>query len=322
MFLLAALFSVLACEKSDREQGLGNDCINRSRIEPYVVGDAIRLVYAMYMPYGSGKIVSATIEASIPGGEETWLEHHAFTVDEQGEDLPIVVGNPCVTVGGATTVDFIIDTCAASLRYYYAVPEEARGKDVYFECSVVDNQGRRATFREGPCKVRKMEIFRNIQMSLSMCYLSLENMRAYTGTEAEFLRIPIDLVWTFLSRPANVETGSTFISPIALDKIAPYMTTPPTPPALEYMRPTEKMRPQIIVEKQLAIDQEYADRLIDDIDFETLDLQGGTEYVMGLTARRGLWVETADGKYRTFIYTNGVNTGGCEISAKRYKMFE
>lgn len=313
--------SFAACGKQDTEQGLGNDCINRSRIAPYIVGDTIKLVYAMYMPYGTGNLVTASVNASIPGAENTMLEHRAYTVNDTGQDLPsIVVGNPCYTEGGLTTVDFIIDTCAVSLRYYYVIPEEARDRNVSFECSVSDNRGRRATFNEGPCKVRKMDMFNDIQMSLDYCYFSVEQMKAYTGEGAAAAEIPIDFVWTYITKPSGVDAGSTFISPTSLDKMIPHMSVTPTPPPDELMRPTDKMWMQMIIDTQLVPD-DYDGVFIDDIDFATLDLKGGVEYLIGITTRRGFWIETTDAKYRAYIYVRQLSSGGCALNAKRYQMY-
>src|SRR5690606_22015264 len=95
-----------------------NDAIKRS-FGPNVAGLEIEFVYAMALGCDQGNIVSAQVEASIPGAEGTYLEHHSYHTGSGGADVGVVVGNPSTTTGNVTTVDFTVDTCAASLRYYY-----------------------------------------------------------------------------------------------------------------------------------------------------------------------------------------------------------
>ena len=61
---------------------------------------------------------------------------------------------------------------------------------------------------------------------------------------------------------------------------------------------------------------------IDDVDFQVLDFTNAPNFVINLKAQAGTWVETADGKYRAYIYINAVNntTPSMTISIKRYLM--
>ena len=46
----------------------------------------------------------------------------------------------------------------------------------------------------------------------------------------------------------------------------------------------------------------------------------GMNYILGLKEEAGAWIETADAKYRAYVYINKASTGEMTISAKRYKM--
>ena len=61
---------------------------------------------------------------------------------------------------------------------------------------------------------------------------------------------------------------------------------------------------------------------IDDLDFQQLDLSGAPNYAINLKAEAGTWVETADGKYRAYIYVNKVDNTNktATISIKRYAL--
>ena len=66
---------------------------------------------------------------------------------------------------------------------------------------------------------------------------------------------------------------------------------------------------------------QYGGIFIDDIDFEKLDMTGQPNFAINLKAEAGVWVETADGKYRAYVYINSVNANGSAvISMKRYTM--
>jgi len=61
---------------------------------------------------------------------------------------------------------------------------------------------------------------------------------------------------------------------------------------------------------------------IDDVDFTAVDFTNAPNYVINLKAQAGAWIETADGKYRAYIYVNAVNNTApsMTISIKRYTM--
>jgi hypothetical protein len=58
------------------------------------------------------------------------------------------------------------------------------------------------------------------------------------------------------------------------------------------------------------------------VDFQQLDLSGSPDFAINLKAESGAWVETADGKYRAYIYVNSIDntTKSAKISIKRYTM--
>jgi hypothetical protein len=56
----------------------------------------------------------------------------------------------------------------------------------------------------------------------------------------------------------------------------------------------------------LAPNLQYGGLFIDDVDFQKLDLTGDPNYAINLKQEAGAWVETADGKYRAYIFFNTV----------------
>jgi hypothetical protein len=61
---------------------------------------------------------------------------------------------------------------------------------------------------------------------------------------------------------------------------------------------------------------------IDYLDFKNLDLSGAPNYAINLKAEAGAWVQTADGKYKAYIFINSVNNSqkSAVISIKRYTL--
>src|SRR5690349_18192675 len=161
-FLLLGLLAVMAgCEKKEYalptpKNELQNDVIKRT-LGPNIAGQQIEFAYAMALPEAKGKLVKATVEATIPGAAGTFLEHRSFyTNPVGGADVPVQVGDPSTTDHGLTTVNFTVDTFAATLRYFYVVPDEARGKTVSFKFTVTSSDGETASFNMGPYTVAKM----------------------------------------------------------------------------------------------------------------------------------------------------------------------
>ena len=172
---------------SDKEETRANElnsrCLKRT-LGPNVVGNQIYFAYAMAMPYGSGQIESCTVEASIAGAEGTYLENNSYYTNSSGMDVPVEVGSPSVNSGNKTTVTFTTDTCASTLRYYYVIPEEARGKEVTFKFTAKSRDGQVKTVEMGPYKICKQYLKRNITLTKTRCYISLEDMAAYTLAES------------------------------------------------------------------------------------------------------------------------------------------
>ncbi|MCQ2184302.1 MAG: DUF4466 family protein [Bacteroidales bacterium] len=296
---------------------LGNDCINRYYYVPYIVGTTMEFAYAMFMPSGSGRLESASVECSFPGAEGTFLEHRAYSTDDYGQDLPHQIGNPCTESGSKYTVEFVRDTTAATLRFYYVIPEEARGKDVSFHFTCTASTGETVSYDIEPCHVRNMTMKLDIKMTQAQCYFSLATLEAYTAAQAEFNEIPIDFVWGYSTDFADKSNRSTFINPACVGEFTDFFDIKTS--GLK-MNDTRKMYKFNIIEPQLGR-QEFDGFYIDDRDFLSLDLNCDTHWIPGINNRTGFWVETADGKYRAYIYCNAVSADNCTVSVKRYTMF-
>jgi hypothetical protein len=319
--LLALLLPVACGDDSDSGALLQNDCIKRT-LGPNVAGLDIEFTYAMALPPGAGKIVSAQVEASIAGAPGTWMEHNSYYTDGSGSDIPVPVGSPCATSGARTEVTFTADTCAATLRYYYKIPEEAKGKQVKFTFSAKASNGETVSYSMGPYDIARMDMALDlVATDGGNCYISLADMAVYDAAGAAANPGKIDLVYLYRSLP-GITFAHAFVSPAADAQYRPGITFPA---GLGNNTPIKKvygLRDRHLARLQYGI-------YVDDPDFIALDLSGMPNYAINVKNEGGIWVETQDGKYRAYMYINTVNPGSsnpkipansAEISIKRYTM--
>ncbi len=317
--LMACLLTtaLVACSSDDDGgQTLADKCIKRT-LGPNVVGNQIYLVYAMAMPYGSGKLESCTVTASIAGAAGTWMEHNSYHANSSGIDVPVVVGTPSVTDGATTTVTFSVDTCAATLRYYYVIPEEARGSQVSFTLTAKASDGQTVTTHMGPYPICRQHLRRDITLTKQRCYISLEDMAAYTLAEAQDMPQKIDLVYLWRNKKnEGVDFGHVFAAPVADSEWLDNLDVPAT------MNRDVRLRKEWgIIDGHLTDEPDYG-TYIDDLDFETIQLEGMPNYCVNMKEKGGMWLETADGRYRAYLYINSLkSTSGGVISMKRYDMW-
>ncbi|WP_343306278.1 DUF4466 family protein [Chitinophaga niabensis] len=319
LVLFSSLLLIAGCkdDKYETPQPKGilqNDVIKRS-LGPNLVGQNIEFVYAMALPADKGKLVSATVEASIAGAPTTFLEHRSFYTNSGGIDVPVTIGAPSVNNGNSTVVTFSKDTMAAALRYFYVAPEAARGKSVKFTFTAKSSNGETATYSMGPYNISKVDMKLDLKpVDGAACYISIEDLAVYTAAEAAAKANVIDLVYLYRTTPVNFNHSI----------IAPGTTTPAylqgiTLPA-GVNRKSKILKVWALRDQQLARAQFGV--FIDDIDFQKLDLADATDFAVNLKAEAGIWVETADGKYRAYVYMNSVTNGTktATISIKRYAM--
>jgi hypothetical protein len=230
LVLAVSVLSLAGCTKKEyaiptSKTTLQNDAIKRT-IGPNIVAQQIEFVYAMAILPDKGKIVSAQVEASIAGATGTFLEHRSFYTNSSGVDIPVTIGVPSVTSGNTTAVTFNKDTSAAALRFYYVIPEEARGKTVSFKFSATSSNGETVTYSLGPYTIATMDMVRLLNVSnAANAYISIADMKVYNGVDAAANAGKVDLVYLY----RNITTSAFFhalVSPAADVAYLPGVTLP------------------------------------------------------------------------------------------------
>jgi len=318
-FLMVLVVFFVSCEEEEyalpvAKTELQNDCIKRT-VGPNVVGIDLEFVYAIAMGYNTGKITSAQVEASIAGAPGTFLEHRSFYTNSSGIDVPVTIGGPSVTNGTITQVTFTKDTVAAALRFFYRIPEEAKGKEISFTFSAKASTGETVTFKLGPYLVGKIDMKLDLLLSdNNNMYLSIADMAVYNATNAAANAAKIDLVYLY-----RAITGISYLhsltSPATNPEYMPGVTLPAGVSNSTKFVKIYGLRDRHLARLQYGI-------YIDDIDFEKIDFTGAPDYGINMRVESGAWVETADGKYRAFVFVNKVDNTKKEmtVSIKRYTM--
>lgn len=292
---------------------LQNDAIKRS-IGPNMAGLRMEFAYAMAIPAGKGKIVSAQVEASIAGAPATFLEHRSFYTNGSGADIGVVVGDTSENKGNTTSVTFTKDTMAATLRYYYVPADEARGKEVSFKFTARASNGETVSYDLGPYKIANMEMKLDIALADNGAkYISIADMAAYNQADAALHADKIDLVYLHRSIP-NITFGHALVAPAADPQYLPGITLP-----AGVNRDAKLIKAWNLRDQQLARLSQGV--FIDDVDFQKLTFGDVADYTLNLAKEYGVWVETADGKYRAYIFINAANSNKTAVvSIKRYTM--
>ncbi len=313
--MAGVLLFIVGCKKQEyalptAKEELQNDVIKRTQ-GPNIVGQSIEFAYAMAISPGFGKLVSAEVEASIAGATGTYLENNSYYTNQSGVDVGVPIGQPSVTSGTKTTVTFTKDTSAATLRYFYVIPPEARGKSVSFKFSAKSDDGESVSYSMGPYTIAKMDMVRNLAVSNNnLAYISIADMTVYNAAAAATNAAKIDLVYLYRNLTTSAFNHA-LVSPAADTLYLPGVTLPAGVNRSTKMIKVFNLQDYNLAQLQYGI-------YIDDLDFEEVSFATAPNFAINLKAEAGVWVETADGKYRAYIYINSVNSNGSAvISIKR-----
>jgi hypothetical protein len=316
---LALMLLGQSCKEEDGltvvpKNELQNKAIKRT-LGPNLTGQNLEFAYAMAIPASLGKLVSAQVEATIASPEAaTYLDNKSYYTNGSGVDVGIPVGSPSVNEGGKTTVTFTADTTAATLRYFYRIPSSAKGKEVSFKFSASASNGETVSLTMGPYKIAEMDMVLDLDVKDSMAsYISIEDMAVYGPAAAAANASKIDLVYLYRAIP-NISFSHALAAPSAKTYL-PGVTLPAGVNRGAKVSKVWNLRDFHLARLQYGV-------YIDDLDFQELNISGAPDYAINLRAEAGTWVETADGKYRAYIYINSVNNAAksAKISIKRYTM--
>lgn len=321
MQYLIKVFSVLiitvmmiSCSKEVDDNTLTNDFLKKTEAPP-VVGEPLEFAYAIATK--RGKLSKATATVSIEGAPGTGFETRSYYTNATGAEIGVAVAD-AVTKGSVSFATFTVDTNAITLRFKYIIPEAARGKSVKVIFSAETNEGISVILNSEEYKVSTVDIFRNVIMTNNnACFFSLETMKSYTEAQvnATNLANKIDLVYHFkATTPGGGIYGHSLLS-TGSDAVQLNGKAIPT----NFEKKLTKMEKKAFVNDML-LSGIVPSTYIDDIDFQTLNLANAADFVVDLrsTSRNSVFVESADGKYKAYLYINISTATNLTFSLKRY----
>ena len=295
---------------------LQNDVIKRKQ-GPNIVGDTIDFAYAMAILPSKGKLTTAQVEASIDGATGTYLENKSYYYNSQpgiNSDIGIVIGSPSVTTKNKTTVTFTKDTMAATLRYYYIIPEEARGKTVSFTFSATSSNGESVSYKMGPYTISKMDVKRGIVVKDSaQAYISIGDMAVYDSATAATKGASIDLIYLYRTVPTTSTFNHALVAPAADAQYRPGLPMPTGVTNNSQLVKVFNLQDFNLAYLQYGI-------YIDDVDLRQLDFSTASNFAINVKQEGGVWIQTADKKYRAYVYIKSAAAKTITICIKRLAM--
>ena len=316
LLFLVCISLLTACKDEEFQiptasEDLQNDLIKRS-LGPNIVGGTIEFAYAAGIIPEKGKLVSVSVEASIAGAAGTYIDNKSYSTNSSGADVGVVIAEPSTTTDKVTEVVFNTDVSAATLRYYYKIPEEARGKAVTFKFSAKSSNGETVVYQTAAYEIRRMDMQLDlIAKDAANCYISIADMKTYDAAFAAANPGKIDLVYLYRAL-TNVTYAHSLVAPSADPIYLPSFTLPAGLTNRSKIVKAFTVRDQQLARIQYGV-------FVDDADLLAKDFDSAPDFAINLRAEGGIWVQTADGKYNAYIYINSVNntTKEMKISIKR-----
>lgn len=316
--ILGYCFAMVGCQKEEYglpvlKDALQNDALKR-KFGPNIAGQYIDFAYAIAIPATKGKIVSAQVEASIPGGSQTYFDPKSYYTNTGGVDVGVEVAGASVNNGNITSINLTKDTNAVTFRYYYQVPEPAKGQEVSFTFSAKSSNGETVSYKLGPYAISRMDMVRTLPVSdNNLMFISIADMKVYNAVQAAANPEKIDLVYSY----KNI-SGASFNHALVAPSASEYLTGITLPQGVN--NDSKLIRVFGLQDRDLS-QLQYA-LYVDDADLVQKDFSTAPNFALDMKVDYGLWVETADKKYRAYVYINSVNNSGksAVVSMKRIAM--
>ena len=166
----------------------------------------------------------------------------------------------------------------------------------------------------GPYTIARMDMVRNLKVSTdNLAYISIVNLAVYNAADAAANADKIDLVYVYRKFDSSAFNHA-LVSPAADTNYLPSVVLPAGVSRNSKLIKVFNLQDYNLARLQYGI-------YIDDVDFQKLDFTNAPDYAINLKAEAGTWVETADAKFRAYVYINSVKSDGTAvISIKRFTL--
>lgn len=316
--LLGLTLLAMAGCSDDENTTLQNDLIKRS-VAPLVLGEKIEFAYAAATK--DSKLKTFKVTASIAGAEGTNFEPYTWRT-ENGSDVSVVVATDCKTEGAVSSAS-IIDSRTTTLRYYYVIPEELKGKNLSFIFSSTSENGETVTFKTPTYQGSSMDMRKMIELSgeeNGAHYFSIEDMKAYTLEEVQNgnLSSRIDFIYAFAATKTVGENSYPYKHAIFAPGAESFYPDDFSLPAGLTAKETLMDKKLYVWDGQLKNDNNN-NIYIDDLDLKAQTFENSACGILDLKAEGSVFMKSADGKHVAYIYINSLNdkTGTMVVGIKK-----
>lgn len=306
VFFLMGILSIglLGCSEGE-EVNLKNDLIKKS-MAPLVVGERVQFSYAAGTTESTLESFKAI--ASFPGAVGTNFEPYTWHT-ENGQDISTIVANDCYTDGNTSIATIIEDVKSTTLRYYYVIPSELKGKQVSFSFFATSKDGETVSLSTQAYQVSLMDMKTKISLdSNGACYFSIEDMKAYTKDEviSSNLMDKIDFIYAYAATKTvgtnNYVYKHAFFAPGATSYYPD-----------NFSIPSNWSAKNTLMEKRLYVwdgqlkEDVHTSIYVDDVDLKSAKFDNAANGVLDLKVDGGVFMKSDDGKHVAYIYVNSLD---------------
>ena len=331
VFLLLIMTSAfMSCEKNEDYELI---TYLKKSYGPIIVGQQVDFSFSIASNDGSS-LKNFDITATHAGKTGTTADTKCYWTLLDGKTYykEMLTG---ITTSGNLTSGAVIDgvvwekgtvsgysSQAVTIRYSYIVPEEARGKNLQFSVKYTTVDGSVQSYSTLNYPVEKMDMVTDIVLNdpsgnTGKNYYSISDLKAYTKAEVETQNKSgaIDFVYRYSTSAISTPGGGsiTLSSCISAPSGTVYLNTSYIPAT--WTKNATLIEPRKWDDMQLK--GNTPNSYITDLDLEGTSLNGNTFGEYGLKKDFSLVMQTADGKYRAFVYLKNVGTATVTIGIKR-----
>lgn len=326
IYLLFVLLFVCSCSKDDFEkygqdltpEGFNVDIRNNS-LPPYIVGEKIDLSFAA----GSatkGNLLDLYVKSNIPGASGTLLEKTGIYYNwNLGKDDTYTVFSD-VQQQGSDWKGTYVDTIAATARFHYVIPEEAKGKrvEIVFNANCEGGHGTKSF----DCLVSNVELKRNIPIEVAnedgtaKSFFSLSKMQAYSLLEVQSENIYDDIDFVFLYD----DKGPSETWKLNYAILSPSSNYLPSGVLSESWSKKNDTDIEIKNWEDYHLQGSGRMNFVDDIDFQEARFVTDTKMCINIANETRSLVKSEDGEWIALIWFKNVSKTNTLLNIKRYRL--
>ena len=323
-FLILFLFS--SCHENSDLMTYGQNMtptglkveLRKTSYPPFIIGDKIEFSFAA----GSateGKLSKLEVTASIVGAVGTKLDLKGrFYNWETGMDDVYSVFKDTLNSGNITS-GYYVDTIAATARYTYVIPAEARGKNISLTFKV--STASKTVSQTVNYTISNIILTKGLVMQSATvdgtdkAFFSIADGKAYSRAEIETGNLQKSIDFVYVVDPIGSATSWKLNSAL-LAPANQYM-----PAGLLGVNWIDKNASGIEMKNWEDFQLMGSGRLnnVDDLDFQQASIVTNTMMAFNLALNSRSLVRSADGKWIALVWVTAVDANSLTINMKKYQ---